>query len=243
MRPDSGSPSKPFVSIVIPALNEEAAIGDVVRAIPRDIVDEVIVADNGSTDATATVAATAGARIAYEPVAGYGRACMAGAMAVDPRCDIVVFLDGDGSDCPQEMAALLAPILAGEKDFVIGSRARGRCEPGALSPQQRFAAFFAGFLMSRYLHCHYTDMGPFRAIRRSSLLELRMREMTYGWNIEMQMRAAQEGLRVLEVPVSLRKRQGGVSKVSGNFYAVLKAGTRIVMTVVRVARMRKPQLG
>lgn len=239
MKLPPGQKDKPFISVVIPALNEQDAIGGVVLAVPRDLVDEVIVVDNGSTDGTASVATEAGARVVREPVPGYGRACFAGALAVDERCGIVVFLDGDGSDCPEDMMAVVGPILAGEQDFVVGSRMHGGREPGSLSPQQVFAARSASVMMSRFLGVKYSDMGPFRAIDRTALLSLDLREMTYGWNIEMQMRAAQMGLRILEVPVRLRKRQAGVSKVSGNFFAVFKAGTRIAMTVVRVVRMRR----
>lgn len=223
------------VSVVIPALNEEEPIGEVVRSIPREIASEVIVVDNGSVDRTAERAREAGARVVSEPRRGYGRACRAGVEAVAPECEIVVFLDGDGSDCPELMNRLIDPIRAGTHDFVIGSRTRGRREPGSMNFQQRFAGRGAGLLLAALYGVSYTDMCPFRAIRRDALTRLRMREETYGWNLEMQMRAARARLRILEVPVDHRRRAGGESKVSGTLRGTILAGTRILYTVARIA--------
>ncbi len=223
------------VSVVIPALNEEEPIGDVVRAIPREIAGEVIVVDNGSDDRTAEVAREAGARVVSEPKRGYGRACRAGVEAVAPDAEIVVFLDGDGSDCPELMERLIGPIVAGTHDFVIGSRTRGRREPGSMNFQQIFAGRAAGLLLRALYGVRYTDMCPFRAIRRDALARLDMREETYGWNLEMQMRAARAGLRILEVSVDHRRRAGGESKVSGTVRGTFLAGARILYTVARIA--------
>jgi glycosyltransferase involved in cell wall biosynthesis len=223
------------VSVVIPALNEEACIAEVVEAIPRDIAGEVIVVDNGSDDRTAVRAQAAGARVVREPRRGYGRACRAGVRAVEPGCEIIVFLDGDGSDCPELMSRLVEPIRDGKQDFVIGSRTRGNREPGSMNFQQVFAGRIAGLLLRMFYRVRYTDMCPFRAIRRDALDRLGMREETYGWNLEMQMRAARAGLRILELPVDHRRRIGGESKVSGTLTGTLRAGTRILTTFARIA--------
>jgi glycosyltransferase involved in cell wall biosynthesis len=223
------------VSAIIPALNEQETIGDVVRAVPRTIAQEIIVVDNGSTDATAERAAAAGALVIKEPVRGYGRACAAGVRALTSGCEVVVFLDGDGSDCPELMDLLVKPIAEGKYDFVIGSRTRGKREAGSLNLQQIIAGRGAGFLVHKLYGVRYTDMCPFRAIRREALDNLGMREMTYGWNLEMQMRAARKQLRILEVPVDHRRRAGGTSKVSGNVRGTLLAATRITLTLARVA--------
>lgn len=223
------------VTVVIPALNEEACIADVVRAIPREIAGEVIVVDNGSDDGTSARARAAGARVVSEPRRGYGRACRAGVQALSVDCEVVVFLDGDGSDCSELMGTLVEPIIAGTYDFVIGSRTRGKREHGSMNFQQLFAGRVAGFLLRLLYGVRYTDMCPFRAIRRESLEGLRMREETYGWNLEMQMRAARAGLRILELPVDHRCRMGGESKVSGTISGTMRAGTRILATLVRVA--------
>ena len=226
----------PFVSVVIPALNEEEPIGDVVKSvIATGVPQEVIVVDNGSTDATAARAAPAGAKVVSEPNRGYGRACAAGVFSVSPSCDIVVFLDGDGSDCPEFMPRMIDPIVAGTHDFVIGSRARGNREAGSMSFQQLFAGWLAGAFVSLLYGVRYSDMCPFRAIRRDALAKLGMREQTYGWNLEMQMRAARKHLRILEIPVDHRCRTGGVSKVSGTLRGTFVAGTRIMATLLRVA--------
>ena len=224
------------VSVVIPALNEEEPIGAVVRAIAATkIPAEIIVVDNGSTDRTAERALEAGARVISEPRPGYGRACMAGVRALAPESDIVVFLDGDGSDCPEFMNQLVDPIMAGTHDFVIGSRTRGKREPGSMNFQQVLAGRLAGVLLSILYRVRYTDMGPFRAIRRDALDQLSMKEKTYGWNIEMQMRAARTGLRILEIPVDHRCRAGGESKVSGTLRGTFVAGARIITTLLRIA--------
>ena len=222
------------VAVVIPTLNEEAAIAGVLAAIPPGIVDDVIVADSASADRTVERARAAGARIVSESRRGYGRACRAGAEAAGD-CDIIVFLDGDGSDCPDFMNQLVDPIVSGKYDFVIGSRTRGQREPGSMNAQQILAGRFAGWLLSILYGVRYTDMCPFRAIRRHALERLGMREKTYGWNLEMQMRAARAGLRILEVPVNHRCRAGGKSKVSGTLRGTFVAGTRILATLVRVA--------
>ena len=224
------------ITVIIPALNEEESIAQVVRqCLAATVPNEVIVVDNGSTDQTATVASGAGARVVREPTPGYGRACMAGVRALAPACDIVVFLDGDGSDCPEFMNQLVDPIISGNYDFVIGSRTRGDREPGSMNFQQILSGQFAGWLISILYGVRYTDMCPFRAIRRDVLDRLGMSEETYGWNIEMQMKTARAGFRILEVPVNHRRRSGGVSKVSGTLRGTFVAGARIIATLVRVA--------
>ncbi len=228
----------PGVTAVIPGLNEEEPIADVVRDVLREGVGEVIVVDNGSTDRTAERAREAGARVVSESRRGYGRACAAGVAAVRDGCEIVMFLDGDGSDCPELIPDLLAPIEAATHDFVIGSRTRGRRESGSMGPQQVLAGHLAGLLCRLVYGVRYTDMGPFRAIRRDQLSQLGMREETYGWNLEMQMRAAASRLRILEIPVDHRRRAGGRSKVSGNLVAGVHAAARILWTFLKVAGAR-----
>ena len=223
------------ISVIIPALDEEEPIGGVVReCLATGLPNEVIVVDNGSTDRTAERAHEAGARVVTAP-RGYGRACAAGVRALGPECEIVVFLDGDGSDVPAFMNHLVEPIVRGTHDFVIGSRTRGRREPGSMNFQQVLSGRVAGFLLRLLYRVHYTDMSPFRAIRRIALERLDMCEQTYGWNLEMQMKAARAGLRILEIPVNHRRRAGGESKVSGTFRGTFVAGARIVATFVRVA--------
>jgi glycosyltransferase involved in cell wall biosynthesis len=234
--------TRPRVALVIPTLNEEAAIGEVIRAVPRDAVDDIIVADSGSADRTIARAEAAGARVVIERRRGYGRACAAGAAAAR-ESDIIVFLDGDGSDRPELVPTLIAPILAGSHDFVIGSRTRGEREPGSMNALQIAAGYIAGAVTRLRYGVAYTDMCAFRAIRREALDRLGLREMTYGWNMEMQMRAARAGLRILELPVDHRRRLGGVSKVSGTVSGTLKAGLRIALTVGRVAFERQDRAG
>jgi glycosyltransferase involved in cell wall biosynthesis len=223
------------VSVVIPALNEAENIAAVVRELPWALIRECIVVDNGSTDSTAAEAAAAGARVVHLPQPGYGRACAAGAAVADNGSHILVFMDGDGSDVPAEMGQLLDPIISGECDFVIGSRMRGNREPGSMLISQIFAGWLAGVLLRLLYRVRYTDMGPFRAITRAALSRLNMREQTYGWNLEMQMRAAQCGLRIREIPVSYRNRAGGVSKVAGSLTGSIRAAIRITQTLLRVA--------
>jgi glycosyltransferase involved in cell wall biosynthesis len=232
----SGQLPRLRISVVIPALNEEDTIADVVSSVAAQHVDEIIVADNGSTDGTSQQAQHAGARVVKEPQLGYGLACRAGVNAVSAETEIVVFLDGDGSECPELMCRLVDPIVAGTHDFVVGSRTRGNRERGSMNTQQLLAGQIAGFLMGLLYGVRSTDMCSFRAIRRVTLEQLGMREQTYGWNLEMQMRAAQARLRILEVPVDHRRRAGGQSKVSGTFKGTILAGSRIVATFVRVAR-------
>ena len=226
---------KAIVSVVTPCLNEEDAIPGVVREVLAQGADEVIVVDNGSTDATAARARNAGARVVSEPQRGYGRACAAGLRAVRPDADIVCYLDGDGSDVPSYLAEVVGPLARGEADFVMGSRLRGRREPGSMTPQQLVAGRLAGTLMRLVYGVRFTDMSPFRAMRVAQLRSLGMSERTYGWNLEMQMRVAAAGLRILEVPVDHRCRRGGVSKVSGNLAAGLSAAWKIATTFVRLA--------
>lgn len=230
-----------IVSVVIPCLNEEDAIPAVVAEVLAQGVDEVIVVDNGSTDATAARAAMAGARVAREPRRGYGRACAAGVATVRPDADIICFLDGDGSDVAAFMPAVIGPLARREADFVMGSRLRGTREGGSMTPQQLVAGHLAGLMMRLVYGVRFTDMSPFRAMRARELRALRMREQTYGWNLEMQMRVAAARLRILEVPVDHRCRRGGVSKVSGNLVAGLSAAWKITTTFMRlVVDLRKP---
>jgi glycosyltransferase involved in cell wall biosynthesis len=230
-----GAPQPGHSAVIIPALNEEKTIAGVVRSIPPECVHEIIVVDNGSTDQTAKHAQEAGARVVSEPRRGYGKACRAGVNALSSDVNIVIFMDGDGSDCPELMARLVDPILAGTHDFAIGSRTRGNREVGSMNPQQVFAARLMGFLIRLLYGIQYTDMCPFRAIRRDSLDQLGLRSATYGWNLEMQMRAAQIGLRIVEVPVDHRCRAGGQSKVSGTFKGTVLAGLRILATFMKIA--------
>src|SRR5271168_2789950 len=203
------------VSIIIPALNEVESIGQVVSEMPWELIAECIVVDNGSTDGTASVAQEAGARVIQSP-RGYGEACLAGSNAALPSSTSLVYMDGDGSDVIADLPRLVAPIQNDEADFVIGSRIRGTREPGSMLSSQVFAGQFVGVLLRILGKGNYTDMGPFRAIRRTSLKQLQMSEVTYGWNLEMQIKAAQHRLRIKEIPVDYRKRIGGVSKVSGD---------------------------
>ena len=228
------------LAIVVPALNEAAVIGDQVRellAVAADpalpvAVDRIIVVDNGSTDATAAVARAAGATVVPEPRRGYGRACLSGVEAA-AGCDLIALMDGDRSDDPADLSRLLAPLLASEADLVLGSRPLGKPEPGALTLQQLVGNQVAAIMLRALFGVRVTDIGPFRVIRREQLLALGMREMTYGWSVEMIARAARAGLRVREVPVAYRKRAGGESKVSGTVQGSIRAGGRIIATIVR----------
>ncbi len=223
------------ISVIIPALNEQETIAGVIGEMPWTLIRECIVVNNGSTDATAERAREAGARVVDEPRRGYGQACAAGVAHADPLSDVLVFLDGDGSEVPAEIAAVAAPVLAGTHDFVMGSRVRGVREPGGMLPQQLFAAWFAGTAMRLLYGVRYSDMGPLRAIRRSALAQMQMGETTYGWSLEMQMKAARAGLRILELPTTCRARRGGVSKVAGSFSGAAKAGVRIFQVLARIA--------
>jgi glycosyltransferase involved in cell wall biosynthesis len=226
------------VGLIIPARNEAAALRQVLTEIPRGLVHELIVVDNGSTDGTAEVAASAGARVVREPTPGYGRACRAGLAALDPAVETVVFLDGDHSDDPEELARLLEPIAGGRADLVIGSRV-ARAEPGSLTVPQRLGNRLACVLMRWWLGARYTDLGPFRAIRRQALDGLRMEDRAFGWTVEMQAKAARQGLRVVEVPVRYRRRIGR-SKISGTVSGPVRAGAAILSTIIRVALTPKP---
>ncbi len=216
--------------MIIPALNEEKAIGKVVACVPA-WVDDVIVVDNGSQDMTMAVAKASGARVLSEPRRGYGSACLTGIQALK-HTDIVVFLDGDFSDYPDEMDRLVDHLIAGRADMVIGSRVKGTHEPGSLTPQARFGNWLACLLMRLFWKVEFTDLGPFRAIAYPALMGLEMRDLDYGWTIEMQIKAAKQGLRSMEVPVSYRRRIG-TSKVSGTLKGVLLAGSKIIYTIFR----------
>jgi glycosyltransferase involved in cell wall biosynthesis len=233
------------VAVVVPCLNESEPIGGVVREILSQGVDEVVVVDNGSTDGTAREAAAAGARVVSEPRRGYGRACAAGVAALRAETEIVCFLDGDGSDVPAFLPAVVAPVAAGTADFVMGSRLRGVREPGSMTPQQIVAGWLSGVLLRVAYGARFTDMSPFRAIRLDRLRALGMSEQTFGWNLEMQMRVAAAGWRILEIPVDHRRRRGGISKVSGDFIAGTKAAWTIATTFLRLAislRAKPPRM-
>ncbi len=222
------------VALIIPALDEESAIGALLDGVDRTLVRHVIVGDNGSRDGTADVVCARGATVVHVAVRGYSAACAGALERLPPDTEIVLFMDADGSDDPSEIALLLAPIEEGRADFVIGSRALGVVERGALTPQQRFGNWLATRLIAR-IHGHrYTDLGPFRAIRRDLLDRIAMRDRRYGWTVEMQIRALQLGARVTEVPVRYRKRIGK-SKISGTVTGVVKAGWWILFTIAKYA--------
>ncbi len=222
------------VAVVIPAWNEAEAIGPVVREVLQQGIGEVVVADGGSTDGTADAARSAGARM-VDGGRGYGRACARGAAAASPGCDVIAFMDGDGADCADQLARLAGPVLDGKQDFTIASRTRGQRAPGSMNWHQVLAGALAGRIMGALYGVRYTDMCAFRVIRRDTLAQLGMTEMTYGWNIEMQMKAARAGLRILELPVPYRCRIAGTSKVAGSLRGTVRASTRIVSTFARVA--------
>ncbi len=224
------------VVLAIPTLNEAESIGALLDKIPRDVVSTIMVADGGSTDGTCAIAERAGA-IVIDAGRGYGRACLKAAVSA-PADAIMVFMDGDGADDPDAIGTLVAPIVAGTHDFVIGSRVSGTRDPGSMAWHQIAAGYVFGRAIGVLYRTRYTDMCAFRAISRQTLLSLDMREMTYGWNLEMQMRAARAGLRILELPVHNRCRFGGSSKVAGSLRGTIKAGTRIIATFLRVARER-----
>jgi glycosyltransferase involved in cell wall biosynthesis len=234
-------------AFVVPCLNEEANVADLVaelRAVAEcpDLpvaVTGIYVVDNGSTDATAARAVAAGATVVSDPQRGYGRACLAGALATG-EVDLLIYLDGDRSDRPADLPLLLAPIFAGEADLVLGSRTLGSYEPGSLTFPQRFGNWLATRLLRVRFGVHLTDVGPFRVIRRRDLLALGMTEPTYGWPVEMIARAARRGLRIREVPVTWRRRGAGDSKVSGDLRASIRAGVRILATIARSRRSSIP---
>ncbi|HXA43227.1 MAG TPA: glycosyltransferase family 2 protein [Candidatus Solibacter sp.] len=230
----TGSRRAPRIAAVIPALNEAQAIAAVVRSLrehPTVHFADVIVVDNGSTDGTAGVAEAAGARAIRLETAGYGGACFEGVRAAS-NADVLVLLDGDASDDPADLDALLAPVLRDEADLVVGSRRQGRVEAGAMTPQQVFGNRLTGWLMRRLYGLEVTDLGPLRAIRPARLNALEMRERTYGWSVEMMVKAARAGYRYREVPVNYRRRIG-VSKVGGTLHGSLRAGWAILATTWR----------
>jgi len=226
---------KPVVDVIIPAFNEENGVGEVVREIPRAFVREIIVVNNASTDNTEVIAREAGATVLREPVPGYGRACLRGIAHVqlsDPPPEIVVFLDADHSDFPEEIPNVIQPIIEGMADLVIGSRAIGQRERGSMAPQQVLGNWLATRLLSILYGATFTDLGPFRAIRFDKLLALNMQDKTYGWTVEMQLKAARDGLLYVEVPVRYRRRIG-FSKISGTVKGTLLAGYKIIATILK----------
>jgi glycosyltransferase involved in cell wall biosynthesis len=232
------------VGVIVACLNEETAIGSCVAAVLASGVGEVIVVDGQSTDRTAERAGAAGAKVIVEPARGYGRAMLSGVAALAPTSTIVLFIDGDGSDRPDMIPAVLEPIESGRADFVLGSRLRGERERGSLGASQIAAGHLAGFLIRLLYGVRFTDMSPFRAIRRDVLENLGMSETTFGWNLEMQMRVAASRLRVIEVPVGQRRRVGGVSKVSGDWRNAVRATVVLVKSFTRLAwQLRRTRRG
>jgi glycosyltransferase involved in cell wall biosynthesis len=232
--------SLPLIDVIIPAYNEARSIGRVLAEIPRDWIREIVVVDNASTDDTAGAARAAGATVLREDRPGYGYACLRGmahcyARPAEEQPAIIVFVDGDYSDYPEELPQLVQPILTDGADMVIGSRALGHREPGSMLPQQIFGNWLATTLLRRLYGAQFTDLGPFRAIRADALRRLDMQDKTYGWTVEMQLKAARQGLRSTEVPVRYRRRIG-ISKVSGTVKGTLGAGYKILWTIFKYAR-------
>ncbi|MEM9886736.1 MAG: glycosyltransferase family 2 protein [Bacteroidota bacterium] len=226
------------IDVIIPAYNEEQSIAYVLDEIPKDWVRDVLVCNNASTDNTASVARAHGAKVLQQPLKGYGNACLKGIEYLKNRKeeeypDIVVFLDGDYSDYPEELPDLVRPILEQNMDMVIGSRALGDLQAGAMQPQQIFGNWLATNLIRLIYDYHFTDLGPFRAIRFDRLLDLKMEDTNFGWTVEMQVKAAKQGLRCTEIPVKYRKRVG-VSKVSGTVKGTFMAGYKILWTIFKL---------
>jgi glycosyltransferase involved in cell wall biosynthesis len=222
----------PKISIIIPALNEEESIGQVLNDIPGEIVEEVIVVDNGSSDNTVTVSKGLGANVILEPLKGYGSACLRGISILKQETDIVVFLDADYSDYPQDLHTVVKPIIDDDAEMVIGSRMSGAREKGALLPQAIFGNKLATFLIRLFWGFKYTDLGPFRAIKYRDLLALNMIDKNFGWTVEMQIKALKKRLRIAEVPVRYRKRIGK-SKITGTFSGTVRAGVKIIYTIFK----------
>ena len=224
-----------LIDVIIPAFNEEQSVGKVVSTIPRDLVTEVVVADNNSTDRTAEIAREAGATVLPAPRQGYGSACLVGIAHINQKAmppDIVVFMDADYSDHPEQLKDIVAPILAGEMDMVIGSRALGAREKGSIAPQQIFGNWLATRMMRVLYGVSFTDLGPFRAITLEALNALEMKDKDYGWTVEMQVKAAKQKLRFTEVPVDYRKRIGK-SKIAGTVKGTILAGYKIITTILK----------
>ena len=226
-----------IIKLVIPAINEEKSIGLVLQAIPSGICTELIVVDNNSDDNTAAIAKENGATVILQKLPGYGNACLKGLEYIRENggCDIVVFLDGDFSDHPEELPKLLAPILNGNADMVIGSRIKQLREAGSMTPQQVFGNWLAVFLIRILFRHRFTDLGPFRAITWQALEKLKMEDKNYGWTVEMQVKAVKEKLRCVNIPVRYRKRAGGESKVSGTVKGSVLAGIKIIKTIFKYA--------
>src|SRR5690242_13091594 len=224
------------IAIIIPALNEEDALQQLLAELPRDFAQWIIVVDNGSTDGTAAVARSAGAIVASEPTRGYGRACLKGLQtASDLGAEILIYMDGDGSDDPTDLPMMLAPLEEGRADFVIGSRVDKRSERGAIPPQARLGNWLVSRMISALYHVHIHDVGSFRVIRRSSLATLHMREMTFGWPVEMLVKAARARYQIVELPIHYRKRSHGHSKVAGTVIGSVKAAYYMLSTTLRYA--------
>ncbi|MBI2264195.1 MAG: glycosyltransferase family 2 protein [Armatimonadetes bacterium] len=233
-----GVKENPVISVIIPALNEEKAIGKVLSDIPKDLVQEIIVVDNGSTDRTPEIASANGATVLRAPRKGYGSACLFAVQYLERKTpDIVVFVAGDYSDDPTRMQTLVDPILKGEADFVLGSRMLGQMEKGSMTPQSYFGNKLAGFLIRLFFGFTYTDLGPFRAITYEALLKLKMKDQDFGWTVEMQIKALEQNLKILEKPVPYRCRIGK-SKVSGTLWGTFMASYKILWTIFRYALLR-----
>jgi glycosyltransferase involved in cell wall biosynthesis len=227
------------VAIVIPALNEEAALSQLLTEIPTDVAQWIIVVDNGSTDGTAAVARAAGAIVVGEPTRGYGRACLKGlSTAISLGAEIAVFIDGDGSDDPADLCMMLAPVSEGRADFVIGSRVSKRSEQGAIPPQARLGNWLVSRMIRLLYGVRIDDVGSFRVIRCSALEALQMHEMTFGWPVEMVVKAARAHYRIVELPIHYRRRSHGRSKVAGTLLGSVKAAYYMVSTTLRYAGAR-----
>jgi glycosyltransferase involved in cell wall biosynthesis len=222
------------VSLIIPALNEEKSIASVLNSVPKHLVGEIIVVDNGSTDETAKVAQLCGAKIISQPERGYGAACLRGISEVASDCEIIAFVDADFSDFPEDLGQILQPILDKKADFVIGTRTVVRESLEALTLQQRYGNWLATMLIKLFFRQNYTDLGPFRAITREALEKLKMTDRNYGWTVEMQIKAAQHKLKIVEVPVRYRIRIGR-SKISGTVKGTILAGAKIIFTIFKYA--------
>jgi len=224
-----------IIDVIIPAFNEENAVGNVVRDIPKQLVREIIVVNNASTDQTTTMAASAGATVIDQPIRGYGNACLKGIEYLKQKSsipEVVVFIDADYSDYPEQMTLLTTPIIHQNMDLVIGSRALGNLQKGAMTPQQVFGNWLATSLIRLFYRVKYSDLGPFRAIKFDKLIALGMKDQTYGWTVEMQLKAAKKKYKITEVPVHYRKRIG-VSKITGTVKGTIMAGYKILYTIFR----------